>query len=306
MSCSVQEGIFIILGEGSLVWHPYMIIDLSFLGSCPVSPLFSSRSLPKHIRLGKRLCSECFIKKSQPVRKSIRLKAREHCQGSDVLQITVKSKSPGEVPSETDTGEWSSVDISAKNKSTDFQGGSCPNANFSSASDNACSESRLISQSMGMETAQRLNFIGSKSADESKYSLPCHEGSPLSKTLKLGISTDDFTNLSGDLLVRSKLTTPLITFSRKNKRKKDLDQADALRDSSPVENNCSLLARWSNSTHVNNSSAISHKGGSMDHSGHTELQGKDPDGGHLCCNEDKVCPCPYLIMLLCMHACKCL
>ncbi|XP_044472267.1 uncharacterized protein LOC123200927 isoform X2 [Mangifera indica] len=242
----------------------------------------------KHIRLGKRLCSECFIKKSQPVRKSIRLKAREHCQGSDVLQITVKSKSPGEVPSETDTGEWSSVDISAKNKSTDFQGGSCPNANFSSASDNACSESRLISQSMGMETAQRLNFIGSKSADESKYSLPCHEGSPLSKTLKLGISTDDFTNLSGDLLVRSKLATPLITFSRKNKRKKDLDQADALRDSSPVENNCSLLARWSNSTHVNNSSAISHKGGSMDHSGHTELQGKDPDGGHLCCNEDKM------------------
>ncbi|KAJ0015008.1 hypothetical protein Pint_21368 [Pistacia integerrima] len=244
----------------------------------------------KHIRLGKRLCSDCFIKKSQPVRKSSRLKARKHIQGSNVLQMTVRSQNLGEGPSRTDTGEWSSVDISSKNKSIDFHNGSCSNVNYSSASDNACSESRLVSQSMGMETAQSLNFIGSKSADESKSSLPCDDGSSMSKTLNLGISTDNFTNLSGDLHVQRKVTTPLITFSRKNKRKKDLDQADALKDSSPMENSGSLLTRWSNYTRVNTSSseATSHKGRSIDHSGRMELPGKNPDGGHLCCNQDKM------------------
>ncbi|XP_031249807.1 uncharacterized protein LOC116107661 isoform X2 [Pistacia vera] len=244
----------------------------------------------KHIRLGKRLCSDCFVKKSQPVRKSSRLKARKHIQGSNVLQMTVRSQNLGEGPSRTDTGEWSSVDISSKNKSIDFHNGSCSNVNYSSASDNACSESRLVSQSMGMETAQSLNFIGSKSADESKSSLPCDDGSSMSKTLNLGISTDNFTNLSSDLHVQRKVTTPLITFSRKNKRKKDLDQADALKDSSPMENSGSLLTRWSNYTRVNTSSseATSHKGRSIDHSGRMELPGKNPDGGHLCCNQDKM------------------
>ncbi|KAL5767306.1 hypothetical protein ACOSQ2_014089 [Xanthoceras sorbifolium] len=249
----------------------------------------------KHIPHGKKLVCNSIeqhdCSTSQPVRKYSRLKAKKRIEESDALDVTVRPRkihimSSGEGTSGKDMGGSSSVDVSLESKSNHIQICSCSNVNSCPGSDEKCFKRRLVSRSVATETAKSSDFLASKLADKRKCCLPCDDGLFLSKTSNSEISEDKCTNLCGDFPVQTKLTTPLITFSRRCKRKKDIDQTDAPKRSL-TEKDCSVLTRWSNAAaHCNSSSceAPSLKVNSTYLSTDSELPGENPDTRLLCCH----------------------
>lgn len=207
----------------------------------------------------------------QQFQKSSRLEANTHIEGSDTNLMTVHScKSPV---------MGSSDNMSLENKSPHIQVGSCSVMNKDL-------EGKLVSVSMGMNAGKSLDFISSKSSSGKNCSSVCDTGSCLLKASNLeGIDSlprDNSTKLPGDSLVQANLTAPLITFSRRCKKKKDNEEADAKRSSLLEEKNCSsesFLTKWSKST----DGAASHKGSSGDHSTVLKLPREDRNVRHIFC-----------------------
>ncbi|BBH06800.1 chromatin remodeling 4 [Prunus dulcis] len=122
---------------------------------------------------------------------------------------------------------------------------------------------RSVSQLVMNSAIITADFVRQKSsaaaaAFERKSSSECDGSSPRLNTSNLE-DTDSFSRnkldkLGGDSAARNKLTTPFITFCRRIKRKKDMDEPNIQRKSLPVENSCSLITKLNNSVCTNTSS----------------------------------------------------
>ncbi|KAJ9180417.1 hypothetical protein P3X46_008664 [Hevea brasiliensis] len=200
----------------------------------------------KHLLNRERVSCGCKLQDSsilQPIQKSSRLEATKHFGGSDKKLMTVSScKSPvmgtlGEGTSGKDTEAPPYLGISLKSKSHHVQVCSC--------------SEKLSSQSTGINTGQSSDFISSKSSLESSCFAVCETGScflKASNTEGTGtLSKDKSTDSPGYSDGPSKLSVPLITFSRRCKRKKD-ETEDDIKSSFLEEKNCSFRTKCSKIT----------------------------------------------------------
>lgn len=255
-------------------------------------------SLSKHAHHGKRLCCDCIKQQdsstSQSVRKSCRMKAKKCIEGSDMEQMTIDSheslliRSPGEGTSGKDTVGLSSIDASLDNKSSNIQIGSCSNKNSTLTFDDGYSGGRLVSQSRGMDPGKSLEVISLEPSFKRNCNSSCNNSLCLLNTSKVeatdSISKDKPPNMSGDSHKQSKSTTLFITFSRRYKRKKEIDGADTQKNLILQEKDCSLLTKWSDSAYGNNcpfEAAASHKSCSGDQLTDSKLSGEDSEMRHM-------------------------
>ncbi|KAK9291653.1 hypothetical protein L1049_019602 [Liquidambar formosana] len=192
----------------------------------------------KRMPRGKRLCLSCIGRQdssaSQPIRESSRLKAKKNIEGSDMRQMTLRShklilmKSPSEGASEEKRGFFS-TGLSSERKSSNIEIASCSYMNSGSPCNDGRTERSVASQSVVMDTKKSLEFVGTKTSSEINCSSRC-TGASVLKTSNLestdSLSKDKCIDICRDALLQTKLTTPLITFSRRFKRKKDADGID--------------------------------------------------------------------------------
>ncbi|XP_030971716.1 uncharacterized protein LOC115991870 isoform X2 [Quercus lobata] len=248
--------------------------------------------LIKCISYGKRLCCGIIMQKdsstSHPLRKSSRLKGKKHIEGSNSREIMVSSDksfqmgSPGG-GSRKDTAGSSSEDMVLDDKFGQIQMVSCLNANSGTAGDENCSEGTLLSQSMGLDTETSLDFVSLKSSFETKCSFACDDDSSGLKVSHLEdtdlLCKDKSTNRS-DSVVQAKLTTPFLTFSRRYKKKKEMDECDT-RKSSLFDETHSLFNERSNCAIENVCGGVtSHKACLVDHATDTRQLEEVPDSRH--------------------------
>ncbi|KAJ9186088.1 hypothetical protein P3X46_005629 [Hevea brasiliensis] len=209
----------------------------------------------KHILNRESVSCGCKLQDSsvlQPIQKSSRLETMKHTGGPDKKLMTVSScKSPvvgilGEGTSGKDTEAHSYLDISLKR----------------------------------INTGASLDFISSKSSLEGSCNAVCDTGSCFLKASNLeGTGTnskDKSTDSTGCLHGPTKLSNPLITFSRRCKRKKD-DTEDDIKSSFLEEKNCSFLTKWSKTT----DGAASLKVSFEDNSREMEIPRVDIDSGNM-------------------------
>lgn len=128
---------------------------------------------------------------------------------------------------------------------------------------------RLVSQKGNVTDS--VSYEPPSSSYERKNSSGC-DGSSLRLNTSNLEDTDSFSevkleNSSGDLAVQTKWKTPLLTFCRRYKRKKGIDESDIQSKSLAVENNCSVITKSNNYACANTTSceAISLESFSLDH-----------------------------------------
>ncbi|BFG37298.1 hypothetical protein CerSpe_235730 [Prunus speciosa] len=183
-------------------------------------------------------------------------KEKKHIEVSGTRQIPIKTfpTSLDEVPTQRDP---------YGNKSSGKKVGSSSNANAGALVDDNNVGGRLVSQLVMNSAVITADFVGQKSSSsaaafERKSSSECDGSSPRLNISNLedtdSFSRNKFDELGGDSAAQNKLTTPLITFCRRNKRKKDMDESNIQRKSLPVENSCSLITKVNNSVCTNTSS----------------------------------------------------
>ncbi|KAH7543422.1 hypothetical protein FEM48_Zijuj02G0182200 [Ziziphus jujuba var. spinosa] len=245
-----------------------------------------------HISRGRRLCCRRIKQQdpsaSQSIRKSSRLKAKLHKEGSDIRQMTINShkflmsSSLGDI-SEREKDGLSSTDNLLENKSILI----IPNANVDSSGNDDCSIGKLVSSSAGIATNMTTDNVGLKSSSfEQRSILECDDISSRSKTSSLEktelLVEDKFKILCSDSVRETKLTfplvtslhsdsaeeiklkCPLITFSRRCRKRKVMDVADSQRKL--LLGNNSLDTQQSISPcGKTSSSAAMHKSCSVDH-----------------------------------------
>ncbi|XP_020421663.1 uncharacterized protein LOC18774618 isoform X1 [Prunus persica] len=183
-------------------------------------------------------------------------KEKKHIEVSGTRQIPIKTfpSSLDEVPTQRDA---------YGNKSSGKKVGSSSNANAGALVDDNNVGGRSVSQLVMNSAVITADFVRQKSSSsaaafERKSSSECDGSSPRLNTSNLE-DTDSFSRnkldkLGGDSAAQNKLTTPLVTFCRRNKRKKDMDESNIQRKSLPVENSCSLITKLNNCVCTNTSS----------------------------------------------------
>ncbi|GAV79526.1 hypothetical protein CFOL_v3_22991 [Cephalotus follicularis] len=187
---------------------------------------------------GIRSCGYCNKQQgsatSKPVQKSCEIKAKKCIEASDVEQMAIDShdsfltRSPGEGTSGKNTVELSPVDVLLENKSSHVHIESSSNVNPASTFDDGHSRGRLASRSKEIDSGKSLEVIS--------LELPSH-------------SKDKSPKISSDLHEQSKSKTLFITFSRRYKRKKDLDGPDTQNKLLLQEKDCSSLTKCNNSAY---------------------------------------------------------
>ncbi|KAJ7973600.1 Protein CHROMATIN REMODELING 4 [Quillaja saponaria] len=185
----------------------------------------------KHVCHQRRLCCGCMKQQgssaSLPVQKPSRPKTKEHLEYfelakmSDIAQKSLLEKSPGEDTSMKEAADLTSAETYLQNL-TDPQIDSCSRENFGIAYDD----------------------------DSSKFRSACAESCTALKRSTIEINDpllkDGFITVCGGSNVQTKFTSPLITFSRRYKRKKHMDGVVTQGNLLLEEENCSLLTKWSN------------------------------------------------------------
>lgn len=254
----------------------------------------------KHMQHGKRLCSSCIKEHdsstSQLVQESGRNKAKKQVEGSDTREVTCDShkldliRSPGKGTSRKDMVEPLPTDLSFVKKFSHIQGGSCSYVNSGSARNDGFAEGNLLSCSVGMNSEKNLETLGLKSSYGRKCSYGCAV-TAASKTLNMEGSDSQAKDKSSkvfvDSLTQAKVTTPLLTFSRRSKRKRDVDSTNAERKFL-VGQKSSLITKLNDSSYGIPclSEATSQKGFSVAHSADLKLPGEGPNTNmkHLSCH----------------------
>lgn len=263
-----------------------------------------------YISHGKRQCCGSIIQKdsltSQPLQKSSRLKAKKNIEGYDSSEMRVSSnksflmRSSGE-GSVKDSAGPSSEDIVPDNKFGHIQMVSCSNVNSSTTCDHNYSEGILLCKSMGLDTEKSSDFVSLKSSFVTKCSFACDD---VSSGLKLSNleDTDSLCKATSsncsDAVGPTKLTTPFITFSRRYKRKKEMD-GDNRQGKSLFEEKKCTFGKWSNCANGNaHGRATCNKACLVDHAADTSQSKEVPDSRRSYCqNKDKVCPLSFSKLL---------
>ncbi|KAF8392059.1 hypothetical protein HHK36_022400 [Tetracentron sinense] len=211
----------------------------------------------KDIPNGKRLCSDCIKQdcaKSlhQQVHMSSRQGAEKCIEETETKSIMVYPhkvrlpRNPGEATPKKDTDGSLRTDADASSDmiTTYSQIGLCSYMNSGYACRVACIEGSLASQSVEVDSGKKLSSVCLDSSFERK----CSSGSTDSSLLKTfhsqnndSLSNDKSIFLCGAVVPKKKFSTPLITFSRRAKRKKDAESTDIQKKSRSEENKCSSL-----------------------------------------------------------------
>ncbi|XP_021620327.1 uncharacterized protein LOC110620776 isoform X2 [Manihot esculenta] len=186
----------------------------------------------------------------RPIQKSSGLEEPKHVGGSNKKPMAISScKSPvmgslEEGTSGKDTEAPPYLDISLKSKLHHVQINSCSVMDMDS-------EEKSSSESTGINNGKNSDFVSSKSSLESSCIAVCDTDSCFLKSSSSEgtgtLSKDKSTESPGHLHGPSKLSVPLITFSRRCKRKKD-DNEDDKKGLFLGENNCSFRTKWSKTT----------------------------------------------------------
>ncbi|XP_059628691.1 uncharacterized protein LOC132271355 isoform X2 [Cornus florida] len=245
----------------------------------------------KRIRCGKRLCAGCIKQQdssiSPQVRKSNRLKEKNQIEDSDLRKTSPDSQSflmesPGEGICHKDSAGPFSEDLSSKGKPSHIQVGSCSFVGSGSAYNGG----NTVPQSVEMNTERTLELVNLNSSFEIKCSSESTGASILknfnSEETDLLIKDKSSTSCA-NALTETKLTTPLITFSRRSKGKKVIDATKTQTKSPLGEKNCSLATKDCNTVHAITCSCETEccKGCSVDLSTNLKQSGKDPCMGIL-------------------------
>lgn len=195
----------------------------------------------KHTCRERSLCS-CINKQdsttSSSAQKVNRLKAEKAIEKPNNTPMTLHSD---EDISEKGRVGLSSLNDCLQNKSCHAQTGSSSSVNADIIGDNGYFEGRLVFCSRGTVTDTTADSFGLKPSFERKSNFESHDTPPRSNASSLKITEsldkDKATALCSDS-EKTKLMGPLITFSRRCKRKRNIEGADS---------KCSLGAKWSDS-----------------------------------------------------------
>ncbi|XP_050220785.1 uncharacterized protein LOC126671117 [Mercurialis annua] len=209
----------------------------------------------------------------QPILESSSLEAANHIERSDVKQMTARCncKLPGlESPKKETSGKEKTVspylDSSLKDKSNLTHVCSCSVLSIGSPE-------KLNSQSTGTNNGNSLDVISSKVSIEISCISASDVGSCLNQVPNLEGTYSLSKHMSMDSLGQTKLTTPLITFSRRYKRRKGIDESD-VKIPSIEEKDCSSFTKSSITAGI----VVSHKVCVDDNnSANVELPGNNTD-----------------------------
>lgn len=232
-------------------------------------------------------------------------------KGCDERQVTCDSHKfavigiPVDVTARKDMVASLPTDLSLIKKPSHFEKGSCSYMNSGSACNDGFAEGNLHSCSVGINFENSLETLGLKSSSGGKCSYG-HTVASASKTLNMENSEsqqkDKSSKVFVDSLKQAKVTTPFLTFSRRSKRKRDLDSTNAERKLLVGEKSSSLVSKLSDSFGVTCSpAATSQKVFLVTHSTDLKLPGEGPNTNmrRLSCHtQDQVCFFPSLDRLL--------
>ncbi|MED6111113.1 hypothetical protein PIB30_049557 [Stylosanthes scabra] len=202
-----------------------------------------------------------------PIRKpdSLEFGEQGNCDATEVIVTTDKSFSSRhqcEDTSETarDAGEL--LDVQAEKVSTND---CCPPGNsgapeISNDEFSNCPNIQCTSPLVELDAGNRLNLVDPEACITRECSSPKGNESPVSNKSRIEEFTDSqlkdgFTNPSRRKVIKTKLSTPLITFNRCYKRKRDSDAIDGQSELLHRKEKISALAKWSMLVDVNASAS---------------------------------------------------
>ncbi|XP_015961867.1 uncharacterized protein LOC107485842 [Arachis duranensis] len=202
-----------------------------------------------------------------PVRKPDSLRSGEqgNCDATEVMVTRSKSFSSRhqcEDTSETarDAGELLAVHAEKASKNASGPLGDSCATEISKNEFSNCPNIQCTSPSVKLDAGNGLNLVGSEACITRECSSPKgNESSVLNKS-RIEEFTDSqlkdgFINPSRRKVIKTKLGSPLITFNRCHKRKRDSDATDGQSELLHGKENISALAKWSMLVNVNASAS---------------------------------------------------
>ncbi|XP_062084236.1 uncharacterized protein LOC133790580 [Humulus lupulus] len=256
----------------------------------------------EHICQGISLCSTCINKQdsstSSSVQMSSLLEAKKDIEESDAAEKTLSSdkllmKSSDESISEKDVDVPSSAEDCSQNKTCHTPMSSSSDVIADISGDNRCFEGRLASNLVGTTANKSMVSVGLKSSLEVKSSFESHDTPLRSETSSLEIADSvdkgKFISSTGSA-EKAPSMAPLITFSRRYKRKRN-DSPDTQGKFSLEDRKHSVVSKCSNSAcgDTSSSEAAHRKGCSIDQSSELKPPAGVNDTSDLICQiENKV------------------
>ncbi|PON45470.1 Octamer-binding transcription factor [Parasponia andersonii] len=234
---------------------------------------------PAHICQGTSLCCTYINKQDSSTSPSIEtssiLAEKKYIEESNTAQMTVSSdkllmKSSDECTSKADLDGESSADDCLQNRTCHTQMISTVNGNDDVLGDDHYLKGTLVSSLMGATTNTTTESAGVKSFFEGKKGFESHDIPLRSETSSLDITDSldkDTFILSSDLADKTPLMAPLITFSRRCKRKRNTEGTDTQGKFSLEDRKHALVTKCSNSAcgDTSSSEAAYGKGCSINH-----------------------------------------
>lgn len=219
----------------------------------------------KRVHQGKKLCTGCVKQQDSPTplqgRKSIGLKGKKLIGEPDTEQMTLHSHS------NPMAGTPLFNDLSSKEKTGHIYVGCCSYMNSGSACDEP-NEGISASQTAEIDKGEKIDIARLKSSFQRRVICECigtsvpknvdSEETELLSNAKSGkvnseetglLSKEKSSILCSNTVRETRSASPLITFSRRSKRKKNVDGTDTQTQSLAGEKNCSLATKGSNSTY---------------------------------------------------------
>ncbi|MED6158497.1 hypothetical protein PIB30_033316 [Stylosanthes scabra] len=202
-----------------------------------------------------------------PIRKpdSLEFGEQGNCDAEEVIVTTDKSFSSRhqcEDTSETARGAGELLAVQAEKASTNDcgpHGNSCATEISNNELSN-CPNIQCTSPLVELDAGNGSNLVGSEACITRECSSPKGNESPVSNKSRIEEFTDSqlkdgFSNPSRRKVIKTKLSTPLITFNRCYKRKRDSDAIGGQSELLHRKENISALAKWSMLVDVNASAS---------------------------------------------------
>lgn len=265
-------------------------------------------SFYKHICRGISLCCSYISKEDSSMSPSIQtpgiLEAKKDTEESNAAQMTISSdkllmKSSDEGTTKMEIDGLSSADDCMRNKKCQTQMSSSSNVNDDISGDGYAFKGRSVSCSTGIITYMTTDCVGVKSSFEIKNSFESHN-TPIrseASSLEIADSLDkDTFMLSAGSTEKTQLMAPLITFSRRYKRKRNREGPDTRGKFLMEDTKHSTVTKCGNSTcgETSSAEAACREGCSVGHASDLKQPVVVHDTCDMVCQiENKVC---------CLHA----
>ena len=258
---------------------------------------------PMHVSDGRRLCCGCVKEKDSsslfPVQKPGRLEAGENENyDSTEMMVSAQKSSSMRLPCEDTLGS-DATGLPQIEKCSEDGCGTWRNSFACESSHNGCvhcSDKRFISSSIELDTGNGSKIVSLEAADDKKLNSACDDKFPIfEKSMEefpVSLSKDKFRSPSGHMVIKTKLTSPLITFSRIYKRKRISDGSDTRKEKliDPMQSVELLGGKLLHKTQDNKSCRRC----SMDNLAEINQSAELLERRHLCQTQGKVCLSSWL------------